>query len=112
MKNNTIKKEINKRLNDDLWDIKIAKNVIGKRKAIKNRNIKAVSSLVAACFVATIVYGSLFFKTEPNQGFITGYYSDQIIMDDIISLLDETELDITFSQDIDVIIELAINSRF
>ena len=113
--NGKFKEEINKRLKDDLWDIKIAKDVINKRKSIKSRNIKMVSSLLAACFVVTIIYVSLSFNMEANQDFITKDNSDQFIMDDFISLLDatedETECDILFSQDIDDIIEMAISSR-
>ena len=109
MSSNKLKEEINKRLKDDLWNIKIAKSVISKQKSIKSRNIKAVSSMLAACFVATVIYVSLFFNLESNQDFVMEYNPYQIIMDDIISFSDE--FDIIFSQDIDDIIESAMNAR-
>ena len=113
MINNEFKKEINKRLKDELWDIRIANDVINKRKSIKSKNIKIISSFLAACFLMTTIYASLSFRMGSDQEFMVRYDSDRIvIMDDIISLLDETDFDIIFSQDIDVLIESAINSRF
>ena len=107
---NKLKDEINQRLKNDLWDVKIANSVINKRKSIRNRNIKIISSLAAACFTVTVVYTTLFFKPEPNQDFMTKYNIDKIIMvDDIISFSDGAEISIIFSPDIDDIIEHAIN---
>lgn len=116
MTKENFKKEINKRLKDDLWDVKIARGVINKQKAIKNRNIKAISSLAAACLIVTGVYVSLFFEIESNQNFMAKYNDDQIITDDIISFaydfdkFDENEF-IILSKDIDAIIELEMNAR-
>jgi hypothetical protein len=112
MTRNDFKKEINKRLKDDLWDMKVAKNVISKRQSIKSRNIKTISSCIAACFVIAIVSVSLSFKIKPDQDFTVKYNPEQIIiMDDIISFSDENDFDIVFSQDVDTIIEFAMNAR-
>jgi hypothetical protein len=122
MTKDNLKKEINKRLKDDLWDMKIAKSVISKQKSIRSRNIKIISSFAAACFIVTAVYVSLSFKPESNQDFMAKHNNeqvidqvvDQVIMDDndIISFsddFDENGFDIVFSQDVDAIIELAMN---